>query len=80
MIVRWCGAQASNHNSQGVVDGGVDEANMSTAAPNTGVQYSAVGSTRLGWILKELLLQHPNWNQQAVSEAWSMMSASCEVT
>ena len=33
-VVRWCRTQASSHNSQGVVDGGVDEAGMSTAAPN----------------------------------------------
>jgi len=31
--VRWFRAQASSHNSQGVVDNGVDEADMSTAAP-----------------------------------------------
>ena len=33
-VVRWCRTQASSHNSQGVVDGGVDEAGMSTAAPD----------------------------------------------
>jgi len=32
-VVRWCSTQASSHNSQGVVDGGVDEAGMSTVAP-----------------------------------------------
>ena len=31
--VRWFRAQASSHNLQGVVDKGVDEAGMSTAAP-----------------------------------------------
>ena len=31
-VVRWCRTQASSHNSQGVVDDGVDEAGMSTAA------------------------------------------------
>ena len=30
--VRWCRTQASSHNSQGVVDGGVKEAVVSTAA------------------------------------------------
>jgi len=34
MVVRWCRAQASSHNSQGVVDGGVDKAGVSTAAPD----------------------------------------------
>ena len=34
LVVHWCGTQASSHNSQGVVNGGVDEAGMSTAAPN----------------------------------------------
>jgi len=32
--VRWCRTQASSPNSHGVVDGGVDETDMSTAAPN----------------------------------------------
>ena len=32
-VVRWCRTQASSHNSQGVVDGGVDEVDMSTVAP-----------------------------------------------
>ena len=32
-VVRWCRTQASSYNSQGVVDG-VNEAGMSTAAPN----------------------------------------------
>ena len=31
---RWCRTQASSHNLQGVVDGGFNEAGMSTAAPN----------------------------------------------
>ena len=31
-VVRWCRTQASIHNSQGVVDDGVDEVGMSTAA------------------------------------------------
>ena len=33
-VVRWCRSQASSHNSQGVVDGGIDEVGRSTAAPN----------------------------------------------
>ena len=33
-FVRWCRTQASSHNSQGVVDGGVNKAGISTAAPN----------------------------------------------
>ena len=33
-VVHWCRMQAPSHNSQGVVDGGVDEAGMSTAAPD----------------------------------------------
>ena len=32
-VVRWCRTLASSHNSQGVVDGRVNEAGMSTAAP-----------------------------------------------
>ena len=30
----WCRTQASSHNSQGVVDGGVNEAGVSTTAPD----------------------------------------------
>jgi len=37
-------AQASSHNSQGVVDGGVDEAGVSTAEPDR----SAVLCSRMG--------------------------------
>ena len=33
-VVLWCKTQASRHNSQGVVHGGVDEGGISTAAPN----------------------------------------------
>ena len=33
-VVRWCRTHASGHNLLGVVDGGVDEAGMSTAAPD----------------------------------------------
>ena len=33
-VVHWCGMQASSHNSQGVVDGGVNKAGMSIVAPN----------------------------------------------
>jgi len=33
-VVRRGRTQASSHNSQGAVDGGVDEAGMSTAAPD----------------------------------------------
>ena len=33
--VRWCRMQASSHNSQGVVDGSVNEAGINTAAPDS---------------------------------------------
>jgi len=33
-VVRWCRTQACSHCLQGVVDGGFDEAGMSTAAPD----------------------------------------------
>ena len=44
-VVRWCRTKAPSHNSQGVVDGGVNKAGMSTAAPNR----SAVGEIRDLW-------------------------------
>jgi len=33
-LVHWCRAQASSHNWQDAVDGGVDEKGISTAAPH----------------------------------------------
>ena len=33
-VVSWCRTQTSNHNSQGVVDGGVDKTGVSTTAPD----------------------------------------------
>ena len=33
-VVHWCRTQASSHDSQGVVDGGVDKASVSTAVPD----------------------------------------------
>jgi len=58
-VVRWCRTRTSSHNSQGVVDGRVDKADMSTAAPDRS-EYSPVECTRLGWLFAELLLQHPS--------------------
>jgi len=77
-VVRWCGTQASSHNSQGVVDGGVDEAGMSTAAPDRSTLR--LNATGLVWLFAELLLQHPSRSQQATSGVRRVMSASCEVT
>jgi len=51
-IVCWCRTQASSHNSQGVVDNRVDEAGVSTAAPDrSAVQYFSVEWTRQ-WRIK----------------------------
>jgi len=52
-VFRWCRTQASSHNSQGVVDGGVDEAGMSTAAP--GAQYPAVEYTRARVVVRRVV-------------------------
>jgi len=74
-VVRWCEMQASSHDSQGVVDGGVDDAGVSTAAPDNGVDKAGMSGTRqerstlllngpgLGWLFAELLLQDPNQSQ-----------------
>ena len=32
-VVCWCRTQASSHNSQGVVDGGINEAGVSSVTP-----------------------------------------------
>jgi len=57
-VVRWCRTQASSRNSQGVVDGGVDESGMSTAAPDRSTLR--LNATVLVWLFAELLLQHPS--------------------
>ena len=45
-VVRWFRTQASCHNSQGVVDGKVNEAGVNTAAPcRSAIGYSVVEST-----------------------------------
>ena len=46
-VVRWCGMQASSNNSQGVVDGGVTEAGVSTAAPDSTLRWNGPG---LRWL------------------------------
>jgi len=33
-VVDWCRMQVSSHNLQGIIDGGVNKAGMSTAAPD----------------------------------------------
>jgi len=55
-VVRWCRTQASSHNSQSVVDGGVDEAGMTTAAPDRSTLR--LNATVLVRLFAELLLQH----------------------
>jgi len=42
-VVHWCRTQASSHNLQGIVDGGVDEAGISTAAEDR-------GAVLCGWV------------------------------
>jgi len=74
-VVRWCRTQASSHNSQGVVDGGVNEALLMVGS-NT-LQSNEPG---LGRLFATLLLQRPNRSQQAASGVRHVMLASCEVT
>jgi len=78
-IVCCCRTQASSHSSQGVADGGVDKAGVSTAAPG-GAQYAAVEWTRAKRAIATLLLQHPSPRHQTASRVRRVMSASCEVT
>jgi len=75
-VVRWCRTQASSHNSQGLVVGGVDEVGMSTRQVRSTLRLSA----SVWWLFAELLLQHPSRSQQATSGVRRLMSASCEVT
>ena len=79
-VVRWCRTQASSHNSQGVVNGEVNEAGMSTAAPNRRAVLCGWNAPGLGWLFAELLLQHSSWSQQAASGARRVMPTSCHVT
>jgi len=69
-----------SHNSQGVVDGGVDKAgyeHCGTREEHSTLRLNAPG---LGWLFAEILPQNPNWSQQAASGARRVTSASCEVT
>jgi len=36
-VVRWCRMHTSCHSSQGVVDGRINEAGLSTAAPDRSI-------------------------------------------
>jgi len=74
-----CRTQATSHNSHGVVDGGVNEAGVSTVAlDRSAAAYSAVECTRVKvTIFAILLLQHPSQSQQAASR--TRCRARCRV-
>jgi len=76
-VVRWCRMQASSHNLQDVVDGGVNEVGVSTVAPNRTLQLNKIG---IGWLFVTLLIQRPDRSQQATSGVRRVMLASSEVT
>jgi len=54
-VVRWCRTQASSRNLQGIIDGGVDEAGMSTATSEarSALQFNAPGQR---WLFAEFLV------------------------
>jgi len=60
-IVRWCRTQAPSHHSQGVVGGRLNEAGVSTAAPDRSVvqQYFAVEWTRAKVALRNVVAPAP---------------------
>jgi len=73
--------QASSHNYQGVVDGGINEAGVRTAAPDRSALYTVrLYVPGLCWMFATMLLQHPNGSQQGASRRRRVMSDSCEVT
>jgi len=78
-VICWCTTQASSHNSQEVVDGGVDGAGMSTRQ-----EYSAVKWNRAGVAVRRVVAPAPqpgsSRSQQAASGVQRVMPASCEVT
>jgi len=76
-VVRWCRTQTSSHNSQGVVDGGVDEAGMSTAAPDRSTLQLNV--TGLVWLFAGLLLQHPSLAPTGASKPPQECDAWCQL-
>jgi len=62
-VVRWCRTQASSLTSQGLFGGRVNEASVSTAAPeHSTLRLNAPG---LRWLFATLLLQHISQSQQA---------------
>jgi len=75
-IVCWCRTQAPSYNAQGVVYGRVNEAGVSSAAPDRRVvQYFVVGWTRAKVALRNVLapVQHPSQRQQIASRVQSVM-------
>jgi len=63
-VVRCCRTQASSHNSQGVVDGGIDAAGMSTAAPDRSVVRS------FDWLVSRIF----KWYQIVAMALWNCFS------
>jgi len=79
-VVCWCRTRTSNNNSQGVVDGGVNKAGASTAAPKRStVGYSAVKCTRAKEAVRNVVTSAPQ-SEPAGSGTRRVMLVSCDVT
>jgi len=72
-VVCWCRMQASSHNSQGIVDGRVNDT-CGTRQEHSTLLLSGPG---LRWLLATLQ-QHPSPSQQATPRVWRMMSTFCK--
>jgi len=80
-LVRWCRTQASGHSSQSVVDGRVNKAGVSTAAPDRSAVLCSRMDQGSGSCSQRCCSNNPlSLSQQAASGVRRVTSASCEVT
>jgi len=67
-------------NSQDFVDGGVNEAGMSTVGTKEERSTLQLNGPGLRWLFATLLIQRPSLRQQTASGVRRVMLASCGVT
>jgi len=79
-VVRRCRTQASSHNSQGVVDGGVIKAGKGTETPDRSALFCCGMHQGKGGYSQNCCSSNPSRSIQAASKARRVMSASCEMT
>jgi len=79
-VVRWCRTQAFSHNSQGVVDGSVSEAGVSTAAPGRSAVFCCWVDQDYKMAVRNVVALAPQPEPASRLEVRRVMSTFCEVT